>query len=246
MPFTGYYDGVALAFLAMACLTTRPLQVACLIFLAAWTDERALIASSLIWLYHHPCTEPNHVPTQASYIAKSLLGNARTIAILSAWAGYFISRAIIGQYFDLSTGTRDIWSPVTEGDSLTILPISLLTQFEFLWIIIALGFMTAISAGMKLAPLLFAAGLGLMAVITLLVYDHSRAGAYAFPAIFITLKWLSLRETRHSFSKSYPHLLPCVAILCLLVGNFGIYANQPPDLIPTLPLPYYLIRSLLP
>jgi hypothetical protein len=48
----GYYDALALCLVLAACATSSSIVTAALLFLAAWTDERALVASLFVLLLY--------------------------------------------------------------------------------------------------------------------------------------------------------------------------------------------------
>ena len=92
----GIFDGEALLFLSCAVLFERPWLTGLFVFLGAWTDERALVASSLVYLYH-----VYRHQRQGSLGLGSYCG-AAPIAVVVAWAGYFVLRFAMSRYYHMT------------------------------------------------------------------------------------------------------------------------------------------------
>src|SRR5258706_8800363 len=86
------------------------------LFLAAWTDERALIASAFLLL----------------------CGRKKAIAVAAAWTGYIVTRLILTQTFSLTVATGNVGLAVL-GSHLAMIPVGIWTGLGGLSILVALS-----------------------------------------------------------------------------------------------------------
>ena len=181
-----WFDGVAFFFLLLGIYLKNKAGIFCALQLACWTDERAVIALSSVYLFHI-LQETNF---QLSHIrqvfTKNFFQNRSTVVIL-AGAFYLLLRLFLSYKFGLYT-------PKGEGTGvgLFLLPYQLthrfsgiFSTFEGLWLIfiIALGLLFK-----RKNLLLIFAICGIMIihiVVAYCVFDITRSLSYAFPLLII-------------------------------------------------------------
>jgi hypothetical protein len=166
----GYYDAVALCLLILALRVESPQLTAIFVFLAAWTDERALAASPFLLL----------------------TGKARVTLI--AAAGYLGTRLLLTMMHPYSAGVSGLGLSVLARQA-KMLPMAVWGGLAGGWIIVAAALLTlcrqkryAMAAGFCAA---FAAVMGS----ALLVVDVTRSMAYCLPAVLAGVTVLSRADS---------------------------------------------------
>jgi len=126
----GYYDATALCLLLLGLSTASAFLTGLWVFLAAWTDERALIASLFLFLFW----------IRKDYLQLRWSRPGKLAAILTAWAGYLALRLYLtaNHVFVKLTGTGIGLS--TLARQVNIVPIGIWTGLGGGWIIVAAGF----------------------------------------------------------------------------------------------------------
>ena len=202
----GYFDTLALAFSMAAILTRRP-GLSILFLLLAWfTDERALVASPALLLFHW-----------ASVMKAG--GNGRLVDVLrrsfplvSAWAIYAVLRIALGHWFGLRS------APVATTYLLDQWPTALTALgrgCEGLLMIVAL-LLVALWNGRAFGFLLaYVAGFCLVWGTAMAVIDVDRSMAYLLPYLALALAMLNDRVPPQ---RLYP-LVALSMILNLFLGQ---------------------------
>lgn len=193
--FRCMFDGAAIALLIAAMLTQRPLWIALLVFLSAWTDERGFIGAGLVWLFHA-------LPQTHRWRTFPLaLVRPESLAVAAAWAAYLAGRWWLSETYGLVMDTNEIgWGVLFEQRNNAALGIW--SALEGAWIPVAL-------AGLALTltrrwPTLLLGLLATSAVIlaALSVRDITRSMAYLLPLFFLALRVLRGNDEKESSSLS--------------------------------------------
>jgi len=179
------YDAPSIFFLLLAVYSRNPLVIVMSIFLAGWNDERGLIGSSLVFVFHYVVfwlnnKQNNHARfTIYNFVLYSML------AVIAGWVIYLVSRFTYAQVFQVSALSVDILHYLRSN--INWFPFGLWTAFEGGWFMVILAF--AILMGQKLyVPMLLSAGALIVVLVTALaVVDISRSMAYALPMIFVAI-----------------------------------------------------------
>lgn len=180
--FSGKMDSFAYFFLLSAMMFSSRLSIFAATQLACWTDERAVLASGLVYLWWRVRNSDLDSPHLKRLLPLDRQSRAVAVAVVAYVAGRLALQTITG----LHTPTGNV------GVS-TFLKLS-----EFWWVgtwSFFRGMWLPVSAGCLLlhhrrefVPL--AAFVLLLAVLTIgafCVYDITRSGAYAFPAVLISI-----------------------------------------------------------
>jgi hypothetical protein len=179
----GVFDGEALLFISCAALFEKPWLAGLFVFLGAWTDERALIASSLIYLYHVYRRQRQGFNWRASYCG------ATPIAVVGAWVAYFVLRFTMMQYCHM-TATAGAVSLRFVIINASNLPIGSWTALEGGWLL-AFAAMVILAQKRRIVFLiLYILAISLVLVVSMTVIDITRSMAYALPAIFVAIEVL--------------------------------------------------------
>jgi hypothetical protein len=184
----GMFDVVALLFLACAVLAEGPVLAGLAVFLAAWTDERGLIASSLVYLYHVYRRYDGQGDRISAFFGSAPLG------VVVSWLAYFATRLALGRAYDLRTAADGANIKVFI-DQLNNLPMGFWTGLEGGWLLVFAATIVLVKTRRFAFLAAYALALSIILAISLSVFDVTRSTAYAFPAIFVALEVLRRTES---------------------------------------------------
>lgn len=228
----GIFDVVAFCLLAICMFSRNSYVITLSSFFASFTDERALIASSLIFLWFLlRDTNFNCLRLKSFYRT-----NKSVFALLLSWLMYYIARTLLSYFFHLriSKGGTDLFLK-----QINILPFGIWTGLEGFWLIILLSFIIIVNKHKWFFLLVYITSLSIISFVALSVYDITRSMAYIFPSIFVSL--YMIRQYESKLFIRYCSLI--VFLICLFptyyIGD-KIFTNT------SYPLPMRLIPSINP
>jgi len=236
--YRGFFDVLSFLFLTIAMLSDNLFIIFVSILAASFTDERALAASGLVFIFFVLQGETN---TEAPSSLKNLLRLDRKLfTLILSWVVYFMLRYLLSYYFNFKTNESGMIDYLLNHavHQINILPFALWTGLEGFWLIVILSIYILIyNKRWSFLLLLFAAITG-VAFIAIWVFDITRSMAYLWPAIFIGVTILyrtqNLRFIRYiSFA---------VLLLCFFPTY---YAGGPKEIGWLYPLPVQLLRMFL-
>jgi len=201
----GIFDGLAYFLILLTLLSTSFFSVMIFQFLASFTDERALIASSLVIIFFQ-LRKVN--PTNVS-IVKFLKPTIQTYGIIVSWVLYFAIRFYLHYAHGLETGTGRV---LLIKEHFPILYIGLWTGLEGLWVIIgaAIIYLVHYKKYFILSSIIFCSSI--LVFVAIGVIDTTRSMAYLFPLFFIGFMILRNNESL----KSIRYLCLISFIICLV------------------------------
>lgn len=211
----GWFDGIAFFFLLLAMYSRSYWVLFLSLTLAFWTDERAILASTLVYLWWKFSLQDD-LPLSLKNL---LLPNPRNLIIIATWACYLGLRTLLTQQYGLSV-------PMGEEGAIgfqrweLFLP-ALLTAFEGLWLLLlplGISLWNRSSVWLALALLL---ATGIVMIPALMVADITRSLTYAFPLIFIGLQGLQ----RTANTLEIRNFLLILAACCLLFPNLVVIST---------------------
>jgi hypothetical protein len=227
----GVFDGVALLLLACAVLFEAPWLAGLFAFLTAWTDERGLIATSLVYLYHVYRRQQQGHDWRGSYLGPT------PFAVIFAWAAYFATRFAMAWHFHITTNTTALGlkTAIRQANNF---PIGTWTALEGGWLLVVAASLVLIRKR-RIAFLVYLWGaIAIIVTVSMSCFDITRSMAYVLPALFIAIA--ILRE-----SESGPDLRSLCALstaLSILWPNY--YAQMNHDIFWNVPLPVRLAKWL--
>jgi hypothetical protein len=225
----GYYDALALCLLLAALATSSSLLTAAFLFLAAWTDERALIASSFVFLLY--------AFQKADGMRRFLVG--KPAAVVVAIAGYLGTRAYLSATQSYALDIRGVGLSILSQQT-NVIPLAIWTGLGGSWILVFLGLLALFLQKRYLAAAGFSVALVGVMVAALAAVDVTRSMAYCLPAVFVALAALSSSEGMKQIEK----LSAIGAAISLLVPTYYLEGNA--GLWWLYPLPIQIVRWLLP
>jgi hypothetical protein len=197
------FDCAAFALMLLVMVNRNFFLIILFALLAFFTDERALITSSLIALWFM---------VRDSKEQLTLKFNSSFIALVCSWIFYFILRYLLGFYFGLKTESG--WT-MDFAKQLDCLFFGLWTGLEGFWIPVVVALiLLCLKRNFILLSGIIASMLVVLAV-AFAVIDITRSIAYIFPVIFISLHIIQKTESLH-FVRN-------IALLTFIVCLFPTY-----------------------
>ena len=181
--FSAKLDSFAYFFLLLAMVSNLSIGIGLSIFLACWTDERAILASVLVFCFWLS-TESNHNRDKLKEIVK---GNKQSWAVVLSLCLFVLSRLLI-QYF---TGLK---TPIGEGSgvefttilrSMSLMWTGVWSIFRGSWFVVLLSVVFLLRKNYLMLLMVFIASLPLL-LGSFFVYDITRTGSYLFPILFVS------------------------------------------------------------
>jgi hypothetical protein len=225
----GYYDALALCLLVAACATPSSIFAAALLFLAAWTDERSLIASSFVFLLY--------ASGNSTGVRRFLAG--KPTAVVVAIAAYLGTRAYLTATHSYLHAASGIGLSIL-SEQINVIPLAIWTGLGGGWILVLLGVLALFLQRRYLAAAAFCAALVAAITASLAVVDLTRSMSYCLPAVFVALAALS----RSKGIKQIEKLAAISGVISLLVPTYYLEGNG--GLWWLYPLPIQIARWLLP
>ena len=192
--FEDYYlgDGVAIVCLLAALVVRRPILITACVSLAAMTDERAMFASVLGYLYWQFQDCGISQPTFVKLVRPSKQG----LAVIAGWGVFLVWRLGLELCFGLTTGHSDVANWPILIYHAQHYPSNLLTVYGWLGVLML---MASISAYLNYGKVVFWV-LIFFAVISaapaFLVYDFQRSISFGPSLLIIAFGILATTEPR--------------------------------------------------
>jgi hypothetical protein len=204
------YDGIALACVLAAAMVRSPYLAAGWIFVGAWTDERALLASLAVLVVRH-------LVTRHANPAEVIPGIAREFGVLAlAWLAYALSRVALARTLGWAQPMDATGFAVMKAQ-VASLPVAMWFAFEAGWALILAASVIAVPGTARLrAFMVIGIALGLAA--SLAVIDIGRTLVFLTPWLFAAIGFLRL-----GVSETILHrMVAGAAVLSLLAGNANV------------------------
>ena len=224
----GYFDAAGLCLLLLALSRSSMLMIASCVFLAAWTDERALIASFFVYLFF--VARSLHAG-----IRKGILGKPG--AVIAAWVIYFVTRAYYTMTHSLTVTSGGVGLS-TFFQQANVFPLGIWTGLGGLWLIVFCGICAVLVQKRYLLAASFCCVLSVLMLSALAITDVTRTVGYCFPAVFVAISLLAESAPMKQVEK----LAMIAGLISLLVPTY--YVQGSTGLWWLYPLPVHVIRWL--
>lgn len=211
----GWFDGIAFFFLLLAMINQNPLVQWLSLSIAFWTDERAILASGLIWFWW----KLKSYGIENLSLGKFLKPDIVTITFILAWGLYLGIRLWLADTYGMQV-------PMDESGAIgfqrweMFIP-ALFTSLEGIWLL----FIPLLLLLHQKGNIWQFLGLGLAFTVViipaLMVADMTRSITYAFPIIFIAVYFLH-QSTQAQEQKQF---LLVVALGCLCFPNLTVISH---------------------
>jgi hypothetical protein len=223
-----FYDAVALAAVTAAIACRSPLAVFLLVLAASWTDERGLVASSMVFLYHL------YNSTQSTDNRPKMTGVLCALAVTIAWLTYFVGRMYLRNRFAFQTETGDVGLAVM-ASQINLISISAWGALEGLWLILCAAIIILWSNRNFGFAFLLGGAITASSIIACSVFDLTRSFAYLYPVLFISLRTLQDNVPLHVIQR----LLLITFIISLVWLN--LFVTGPRSIYLMKPLPFHVL-----
>lgn len=210
-----FFDGIAIGLALGAFAVTSEALAAGLVFLALFTDERALITVVLAVLGYRVVT-----------------GRTRLRGAAAGVVAYACVRAGLLLTTDLTAHTEGIGPAVTR-DLGWRAPVGVFAAWGGVWLVIGRGF-----ADLRARPFgwLLITGFAAASASAVLVYDVTRSAVYAVPAVIAAMVVLHDRR---------PAVAEGTGLAAVIVGGFLPGMTVVDQFFWHFPLPYHVLRAFL-
>jgi hypothetical protein len=222
----GYFDAVALCLLVLALCSSSSILAGICVFLAAWTDERALLASVFVLLFA--------VSRDPKTSWRSLTG-AKPAGIMIAWVAYLATRVWLTSSASLATTSGGL-GVATFVEQLNALPLGIWAGLGGCWILTACGAASCVLQKRYWMAACFSGAVILMVALAGGITDITRTMSYALPAVFLAVSLLARGETVRRIEKValLSAAISFVAPTYYVQGSSGFWWIYP--------LPIHLVR----
>jgi hypothetical protein len=202
----GMLDSFAYFFLILALFTRfKPLILVSLLS-AYFTDERALLASSLVAIFYFL---EFHELNKGRINFYSFI-KARVFYILLSWMVYFLIRFILFKLYGLHSPSSGVVVP-----DIHQLGYIFWDGLQGFWLLVVFGVVYLMIERHYFIILLLTISFLVMVISTSMVYDFTRSIAYIFPIIFVALFLVQKALSKFQIRKIV--ILTC--LICFLCGD---------------------------
>jgi len=207
----GVFDGIALFFLVVSMFKRNMIIITTAIIMTSFTDERGLIASSLVFVYWyiHESNEKRKLFTK--YTSSVVLGGVI----------YLILRLFLSCFFHLSTQSGGIGFNVL-ASNLNLLPLGTWHGLEGNWMLVLIALFTLIFNKDKLTLLFFILSISIVLITGSLVADVTRSMAYVIPALFISILIIQKNDSLMFMRR----LSVIVLLICFIYPAYNSGSNN--------------------
>jgi hypothetical protein len=180
-----FFDTYAYFFILMALYSRNAFLIFLFSTLAAWTDERAFIALSIVFIFHQLKEKING----KLKIQDFFKWNKHSIASLLAIGFYLVLRLYLAYRYNMHTPNEGA-NFSTIKTTLPYIPIGIWTFFEGFWIVYLLVLIHSFKSNNYLILLTFVTPLIVLTTVAICVTDATRSGSYLVPMLFVLVCYL--------------------------------------------------------
>jgi hypothetical protein len=219
----GYFEAVALCLLVLAMADLPSPLTAAAVCGAAFTDERALVACGLVFLF---------------WVSESGLFARRSVAVLIGCGAYGATRLWLTLAHSIIVSTGGNGLPVFLHET-NIIPLGIWTGLGGAWLLVVCCLAALLLQRRYGMAAAFCAATVAVAGIALLVLDVTRSMAYCLPAVFVGISALKRSESLEAVEK----LSIAAGAISLLTPAYVVQGSW--EVYWLYPLPVQLLRWLL-
>jgi len=234
--YRGFFEVLAFLFLAGTLLFDSLFLILGCSLLAFFTDERALIASGLVYIFFVVEREKD---VNALGLASFFRFSPKMIVLMASWVVYFSLRFFLSYRFGLKTNATGLVDYLlhTTIKQINIFPFALWTGLEGFWVIVLIAFAHLVTARKWSFVALCSVAFGVVVLTAIWVFDITRSMAYLMPLIFISLAIVSRLQPLKN--------LRVISVVVLVFSFFPTYYAAGVDHIGWLyPMPLQLLRMM--
>ena len=182
---TYWFDGFAYFFIILGMLVSSPFLIFLFCTCAAWVDERAFMALSIVLVFQQLILIKSKNKIQFKDL---IVLNSRSIAVLIAILTYVVFRLYLQTYYSMHT-------PLSEGlvsfntfeKNIPFFPMGLLSFLEGFWLLYFIFSLITIKNREYLLFTLISLIVIVFSTSAGMVFDVTRSGSYLMPLIFVII-----------------------------------------------------------
>ena len=209
-------DAFAYFFLLLAAVTRNRIVLIVSLFMAYWVDERSLINSVYILIYHCLVLAKD----QPLFGRQNVLTAA---ALLSSWVLYLGLRFGLGYVYHVQTPTNGAGTSFVLAVPLLTNILKLSRSYELLWVLVLVGLWGLWQQRQTLLLLSTLAALAVSMAVSIMVADTSRSMGYGL-VLFLIVLAPALAQLRLS---RLQHLLLITALFCVFFPTRYLLQYRP-------------------
>jgi hypothetical protein len=234
--YRGFFDVFAFLFLVAGMLAGPSILTFLFLLLAYFTDERALIASSLVYLLFVFANLRDLTDLKFKHL---FFFNKQMVAVLASWVVYFGIRSYLSHVFGFRTNATGLtdYLALTQGRQINLAPFAMWTGLEGFWILVIVALFVLVYARKYSFAFLYILGMGVIIFVAVCVFDMTRSMAYLLPAIFASLVVLQKTQTERTLR----YIALGVLVVCLFPTY---YAGGTSDISVFYPMPMQVFRMM--
>jgi hypothetical protein len=182
-----HFDGWAYFFILMALYNRNLFAIFLFATMAAWIDERGVLALIFPILFHQV-----EASKDKNFALLPLLRPARSsIAVLLAVAGYIALRLYLTHAYNMHTPANDANLSVLNQNIIhTSFGFGAFTFLEGFWLLLPAVILTGIKNKHYILMTLILGAILAFSLVVFCVYDLTRSGSYLFSVIFVFLVYI--------------------------------------------------------
>ncbi|NRB65630.1 MAG: hypothetical protein HRU40_21870 [Saprospiraceae bacterium] len=181
-----WFDSFAWLFLLSAMYSRRYIIVFLFCTLAAWTDERAFIALSLVFAFHFLNSNNDKKLISVNHLLKL---NSLSISVILAGISYLSLRFFLAYKLDMHTPNEGANLGMVK-ETFIYAQIGFWTFLEGFWVVFILGVLVAIKYKDYLRAVFFTLPILVLSIVSICVEDITRSGSYIVPIIFVIIQYM--------------------------------------------------------
>lgn len=208
-----WFDGFSYFFLLMAMYQGSVWGIFLFSTMAAWNDERAFMALSLVFLFHFVSTKGEEKTSLKNLFSL----NKQTLAAAAAIVAYLLTRLFLTVFYHMHTPKDGANMGVLVHQTPNFLPLGAFTFMEGFWLLAMYALLWVFFKRDYLLFFLLLAPILILGVVAGCVTDITRSGSFMVPIVFVLIRYPGIFINRMQMRSL---LFSCFAITLLFPPVF--------------------------
>lgn len=225
----GIFDGIAILFLIISMYSDIPLVIFICLSLSYWTDERGILASLMVLIYHLTRNSNSNMFNWRK------LYSPIPVSIILSWIVYIVVRYFCVSVLHFTNSTGGVGLRIFLNQ-INQFPMGTWTGLEGGWLLVAFSLISLAAKKEYCHLLFFFLSITVIVTFSLCVVDITRSMAYLLPSIFVALQIL-VKDNEMRDIRVYCAI---AMIISLITPNY--YAGGEKTIWWQYPLPLQILR----
>ncbi|MFN4853089.1 MAG: hypothetical protein ACK5JC_01570 [Bacteroidota bacterium] len=180
-----WFDGFSYFFILMAMYTSSVWGIFLFSTMAAWNDERAFMALSIVLLFHFLSDKGDKKTTFKNLVSL----NRQALAAAAAILAYILLRGFLSVYYHMHTPKDGANLDVLIHQTPNFLPLGAFTFMEGFWLLVLYGLVWVFFKRDYLMLFLLLAPILVLGMVAGCVTDITRSGSFMLPLVFVFIRY---------------------------------------------------------